>query len=1021
MPEEATWGTWGRLVGRDGELARMLTLLDDASSRQAVVALVSGDAGVGKTRLVTEVTRRAAAEGFTVLSGHCAELGESVPYLPLADALRNATQVPETAPRLLEALAARPALGRLLPEGEAATAADGESVGMARQQMFGAVLGLLGELAATAPVLLVFEDLHWADASTRDLLTFLSRVLRTERVALIGTYRTDDLHRRHPLRPLTAELQRLPSVTALRLGPLDPAALAEHLTALAGLRQEDLDAAQLNTIIDRAEGNAYYAEELLAAAAGEHPPGGPGARDGSRVLPEDLAALLLSRVERLSDPAQRVLRAAAVAGRRADDELVRAASGLPLAEYEDAIREAVTQQLLVPDGDGYSFRHALLREAVEADLLPGERTRLHGVLAGLLADDERLANQAGTAAELAHHYLASHDIPGAYAASIRAGAEAEQLGAPAEAHRHYDQALALWDRIPDAEQRGGMSRGQLVLYSASGAAASGDVMRAVHQLRALWASFGTGADPVLAAKVGERLAYYLFQADDYQAVLEATEVARAAIDVLPGQPPTWERARAIATYASALMALGFEDEAAAEWADRARAAARAADSTSVEADALVTLGSLARRDGRDDEAIKLFTAAHEQARKAKVLGVELRSATMLSRAYLELGELADSARVAHEGVRRADATGLTLAPYGLDVQHLHFQAHYAQGAWDHAQDLANSWPVRVATLPEAILSAMALFIDVSRGNAVAAERRVWLEPLWDRDKLCVYMARAMYAEQALWQGDTDLAVAEAEAAIAGDWDEHYGFVPSVIRPAAVGISAHADRAAHARAAGNIARAESEVEAARVLLDQARKGVMPSFRRQAVLGPEGRGWLARAEAEYRRARGENDPAAWQAVLDAFGPVFVYEGARTRWRLAEAFAEAGDRAAAQEQWEQAAETAGRLRAAPLRAALTDLGRRARLGDPGAGRATTGSEPVLKGAADGSAAALSALTTREREVLRLIAAGRSNREIGAELFISVKTASVHVSNILGKLGVASRTEAAAIAHREDIARSA
>jgi DNA-binding CsgD family transcriptional regulator len=1011
MLQEATSsaGTWGRLVGRDGELARMLTLLDDAASRQAVVALVSGDAGVGKTRLVTEVTRRAAAQGFTVLSGHCAELGESVPYLPLADALRNAAQAPETSPRLLEALAAQPALARLLPEGETAAATAGEGGGMARQQMFGAVLGLLGDLSAATPVLLVFEDLHWADASTRDLLTFLSRVLRTERVALIGTYRTDDLHRRHPLRPVAAELQRLPSVTSLRLGPLGPAALAEHLTALASLRHDELDAVELNTIISRAEGNAYYAEELLVAGSGGHGDG--------RVLPEDLAALLLSRVERLSDAAQRVLRAAAVAGRRSDDELIRAASGLPLAEYEDAIRETVTQQLLIPEGDGYSFRHALLREAVEGDLLPGERTRLHGVLAGLLADDERLANQAGTAAELAHHYLASHDIPGAYAASIRAGIEAEQVGAPAEAHRHYDQALALWDRIPDAEQRGGISRGQLVLYSANGAAASGDVVRAVHQLRALWASFGAGTDPVLVARVGERLAHYLFQADVFEVVQEATEVARAAIDVLPEEPPTAERARAMATYASALTNLGFEDEAAAEWADRARSAARAADSSSVEADALATLGALARRDGRDDEAIELFAAALAQARKAGVLGVELRAAAMLSRAQLELGELADSARVAHEGVQRADETGLTLAPYGLDVQHLHFQAHYAQGQWDHAQELSNEWAVRVATLPEAILSAMALFIDVARGNAVAAERRVWLEPLWDQDKLCVYMARAMYAEQALWQGDTGLAVAEAEAAIAGDWDEHYGFAPSVIRPAAIAISAHADRAVQARAAGNTTRAESEVEAARILLDQARKGTMPSVQRQRVLGPEGHGWLARAKAEFARARGENDPAAWQAVLDKFGPAFVYEVARTRWRLAEALAETGDRAAAQEQWDQAAGIADQLRAAPLRAALADLARRARLHDPGT---RTAAEPAAGGAPDGAGAALAALTTREREVLRLIAAGRSNREIGAELFISAKTASVHVSNILGKLGVGSRTEAAAIAHREDIARS-
>src|ERR1700759_1140726 len=200
--------TWDQLVGRDGEFARMRTLLNDAASRQAVVALISGDAGVGKTRLVTEGVRQATAEGSPVLPGPCAELGESAPYLPLADALRNATQAPGTASRLLDALASRPVLNRLLPAGDAQAAAEAESRGMARQQMFGAVLGLFGELAAATPVLLVFEDLHWADASTRDLLTFLCRVLRTERVALVGPYRTDDLHRRHPLRPGAAQRQR---------------------------------------------------------------------------------------------------------------------------------------------------------------------------------------------------------------------------------------------------------------------------------------------------------------------------------------------------------------------------------------------------------------------------------------------------------------------------------------------------------------------------------------------------------------------------------------------------------------------------------------------------------------------------------------------------------------------------------------------------------------------------------------------------------------------------------------------
>ena len=905
---------------------------------------------------------------------------------------------------------------------------------MARQQMFGAVLGLLAELAAAAPVLLVLEDLHWADASTRDLLTFLSRVLRTERVAIVGTYRTDDLHRRHPLRPVLAELQRLPTVTALPLGPLPPAALAEHLTALADAQRPGpgaanpggietgtagaepaVDAAVLNGIIARAEGNAYYAEELLAASA-DRP-----AEDHR--LPAGLVALLLSRVERLSDAAQRVLRVAAAAGRRADDELIRVASGLPVAGYEDAVREAVAQQLLVPDGaDGYAFRHALLREAVYGDLLPGERTRLHGVLAGLLADEERLAANPGTAAELAQHYLASHDIPGAFTASVRAGTEAERLGAPAEAHGHFDQALALWERVREPEKLAGLTRGELALHSASSAAAAGDVPRAVHQMQSLRAVLDAGSDPVLAATTGERLAYFLLQIDQEEMVAEAVAVARAAVDVLPEDPPSRERARAIATYATALLAA--EDEAAAGWAERGRAAARAAHSRSVEADTLVTLGLLSHRQGRNDDAIKLFTAAHAQAREAGVLGVELRAATHLARAHLERGELTAAARVAHQGVRRAEETGLSLAPYGLDVLHLHFQAHFADGEWDHAQQLADGFAVRVATSPEALLSAMALFIDVARGRAVAAERRVWLEPLWAADRFCAYIARGLFAERALWQGDTGLAVQEAEAAIRADADEHeqYGYGPSVIRPAVVGLSARADRAVQARAAGDEERAAAELQAAQRLLEVARAGAAFRRRPHFVLGPEGRGWLARGEAEWLRANGANDPAAWRTALAEFGPPFVYEVARTRWRLAEALAEAGDRPGAEEQWWQAARTADQLRAAPLRAALDDLARRARLGGTRPAGAPPGGQPAgpASSGAGGTAAALAGLTAREREVLRLIAEGRSNREIGAALFISAKTASVHVSNILGKLGVASRTEAAAVALREGVARS-
>src|SRR5436305_8193449 len=252
----------GRMVGRDDELGRLLALLDDAEAGRSVVALVSGDAGVGKSRLVAEATRLAAGRGFTVLSGQCAELGDSVPYLPLADALRGAAR----AGAVRKAVSSRPALTMLLREGGGGLTVDSDRSGLARQQMFGGVLGLLTELAAAGPVLLVLEDLHWADASTRDLVTFLSRMLHRERVALIGTYRTDDLHRRHPLRPVVAELLRLPSVIAVDLTPLAPSALADHLpAALTGQAAGHgrIDATALNDIVTRAEGNAYYAEELL--------------------------------------------------------------------------------------------------------------------------------------------------------------------------------------------------------------------------------------------------------------------------------------------------------------------------------------------------------------------------------------------------------------------------------------------------------------------------------------------------------------------------------------------------------------------------------------------------------------------------------------------------------------------------------------------------------------------------------------------------------------------------------------
>jgi DNA-binding CsgD family transcriptional regulator len=988
----------GTLVGRETELARLRGLLHDAAAGRAVTGLVSGDAGIGKSRLVAEAMEIAERDGFTVLCGRCAEIGDSVPYLPFADAFRAAP------PPIEKAIKARPVLSRLLPDGDG-QAQEADWAGLARQQMFGAALSLLSELAVSSPVLLVIEDLHWADATTRHLVTFLARMLHRERVAIIGTYRTDDLHRRHPLRGVIAELLRLPMVALVELGPLSAAALVEILSNVPNAPLP-LSAATLNSLVERAEGNAYYAEELLTASScAEDNPGG--------TLPTGLAELLLSRVERVSDAAQQVLRAAAVAGGGAADDLVRAASGLPDDAYEEAVREAASHQLLAPDGpDGYRFRHALLREAIYGDLMPGERTRLHARLASLLATAFATTGP-GAAAGLAHHSMASHDIPGAFAASVRAGAEAERIGAPAEAHRHYDLALELWVRVEGAERLAGMTRGKLGLKSALAAAASGDVPLAVHLLRRIrgWVSgdAGPAESAELRCRVGERLAYHLLQGENTQWYSEALDVAQATVRETLDQPPTWYRARAMATYAIALMAAHRYDDAW-EWVSRAREAARAAGSASVEADALTTNGQLALRAGGSGEAIGMFTAAIEQAGADGAVGVRLRAVSHLAMERLARGELAEAGDVAHRGVAWAEAEGLVLAPFGLDLQHLHFQAHFAQGRWDAAQELADAFPVRVTRQAEAVLSAMALFIDVARGNPAVGERRTWLEPFWD-DVLIAYIARGILAEHALWQGDREHALAEAEAAIDADaWPAHS---PSVIRVTATALAARADRAAQLRAAGDASSADAETAAGAALLAVAREGASYPARPKAVLGPEGRGWLARCEAEYARLTGTNSPDVWERVLAEFGPGYVYETARTQWRLAEALVEAGRRDEAAVVWRAARDTASRLRAGPLGAALDDLARRARL-DPGdenrggRGNGSSGTSP------------LAALTDREREVLSLLARGMSNREIGAELFITPKTASVHVSNILAKLGAASRTEAAAIAYREGVRRS-
>jgi DNA-binding CsgD family transcriptional regulator len=986
------------LVARNREIARLRAAFERAVAGSSGALLIAGDAGIGKTRLVDELSETAAAADAIVLSGRCVDVGETgLPYLPFAEALSQVRDLGRAD------LLTRPALSMLLPDlvppevtvpepqrfvpnfGKVQGVAARREQDVGQLQLFDAVHALLGELAEECCVVLVVEDLHWADGSTRGLLSFLLSRLRSQRLLIVCTYRTDDLHRRHPLRPLLAELVRLPAVERLELAPFDKNDAHTFVKALAEGR---LDEPTTLRLASQSEGNAFFAEELLAAFPDTNATCG---------LPSSLVDVLLARVERLGEPAQRVIRVASVAGRTVRHKTLSDVVDLDDMQLEEALREAVQHHIFVAGGDQsahYSFRHALLREAVYGDLLPGERVRLHAAYAKYLTERQ---TDRGAAAALAYHSLESNALPAALEASVRAAEEAKRLGAPAESLRHLEQALRLWDAVDDRHRPAGADELTLLRKASWAAGTSGEPERAIAYARSAVKMADQDSGAELCAEVRRRLAQTLMSIDGGE--VEARTVIARAWESVADLPPSQTRAWVLAVQARILRADG-QLELARERAEMAVGDARAVGAAGAESDALTTLATIAEAAADVEESRDLLLAAKDRAAEFGAITVELRARYYLGLNRYEQGQLQDAACAFDEDVQRAKSTGLSWSDFGLELRVLQVLTHFEAGDWDTAEEAAEQPRGRVSSIVSARLAAIGLHVTVGRGRFADAERLITnLRAEWHRELQIALISGSVGAELACWRGKPELAVERVNEAL--EWARRAGgpWLLAGIKLGALGVSACADLVQRATTRRDTEAAQHAITEGERFGLHARKTAECGTPRTGVLGPEGTAWLARAEAELTRLRGASDPEAWAAAVAAFDYGAVYEQAQCRWRLGEALLAADRKAEAVEQLRAADKVATKLGARPLGDALAQLARRGRV--------------TLSENAPGSRDTVDLFTPREQSVLRLVAMGQTNREVGAELYISEKTVSVHLSRIMAKLGASRRAEAVAIAY--------
>jgi DNA-binding CsgD family transcriptional regulator/tetratricopeptide (TPR) repeat protein len=948
-------------VGRSAELAIFERAIVDARSGLPSLVLVGGDAGIGKTTIVREGASRAGVAGYIGRSMHIG--GETIPLAPLADLVR---QVRRSGPDLL---AETPALAPL-HQWFAPGIFTSEGSDVRQGGLFAAVLELIAHLAADDAVLFGFEDLHWADSATWDLLEYLVRNLIDERVVLVGTYRADEVGVRSSQRGRLAELSRLPAARHIHLEGLGRDEVAARVQALIG---EPAPSALVDRIVARGQGNPFFTSELVAAhLAGE-------------TIPIVLSDLISAEIAALDDTVRQVLGVVAAIGRETNHDLLAAVVELSGEELEAAVRAGIDARLLVVDNDAYRFRHPLIGEVVYADLLPPQRQRLHRSLAAAFGqqtvDVLRRADRAG---ELAFHLDRSGDVDRAFVALL-AAADAAETVAPGTAFAHLTRAFELWDAV--GERASIASRTDRLWQAAELATSTVGNPRAIELARA---AFELGPPPLGAAWGHERLGRYLWASGRLDE--SRVEFARAA--ELLADDESLASAAVFAGLGQAALMSG-DDATAERWCMKVFSVVPTPEVDPASwGMARRVLGVVHSNQGDPDQAVELCQEAVSAASSAQARAF---ASVYLCVALLDAGQYRAAVNGALDAVAEGQLTGL----HGFDCyfDSLAAEALIRLGRWAEAGTVLARQPV-AGTFPAGLLR-------LARAQALLAAR------LGDFEGALDHLAAAHAQPSDGWHQVVLDATAADVHLVLGNWDEaaraaERGWEASATTAAlwAARFAMFAVVAAVERALDERARREPVDLAETVAALEERIGSARSFAERSPHGPErdSAAHLAHAAACLTRLT-VSDADAWAAAATHWTNLDdPWATATALLHEAEAAALAGavDRAAT--SLRRAHAIASELGAPPLLAELAAISRRTRISTEAPTRVTL----------DESSTQRLGLTPREVEVLTLVAAGRTNRQIGDELFVSVKTASVHVSNILRKLGVNSRVDAAAVAQR-------